>query len=124
MPLTIKAENLTAAVNDLLKEYGDDAKEIVEQTIQETAKEAAKQLKSAGSFGGSGRYQKGWKAKIVKKRATVNAVVYNASLPGLAHLLEFGHAKQNGGRTRAFTHIAPINDWAQTEALSRLEEKL
>ena len=125
MPLVIKAEALTAAVNDLLNEYGDDAKEIVEQTITNVAKEAAKNVKiNATGFGGSGKYAKGWKAKIVKKRATVNAVVYNANLPGLAHLLEFGHAKQNGGRAPAYPHIAAVNDWAQDEVMAELERNL
>lgn len=125
MPLVIKAEALTAAVNDILKEYGDDAKEIIEETITDVAREAAKNVKTnATGFNGTGKYAKGWKSKIEKKRATVNAVVYNASLPGLAHLLEFGHAKQNGGRTAAYPHIAAVNDWAQDEALNRLKEKL
>lgn len=122
--MKIRPEQLTSTVNKILEEYGDEAREIMEQTITTTAREAAKQLKSAGGFGGSGKYQKGWKAKIEKKRLNIEAYVYNAKQPGLTQLLEFGHAKQNGGRTRSFEHIAPINDWAQKEAVSRLEEKL
>ena len=122
--ITIKGNQLEAAVNNILTEYGDDAKEIIETTISKSAKEATKQLKNAGSFGGTGKYKKGWSSKIQKKRVGIEAVVYNAAAPGLAHLLEFGHAKQNGGRTRAFPHIAPINDQVQEDVVRQLEERL
>lgn len=122
--MKIEAADLAATVNKLLTEYGDDAQEILEEAITATAKEAAKQLKTAGDFEGSDQYRKGWRSKVEKKRLTIEAHVYNGKLPGLTQLLEFGHAKQNGGRTRAFPHIADINTWAQEEAVSKLEEKL
>lgn len=122
--MKIEAADLAATVNKLLAEYGDDAQEILEEAITATAKEAAKQLKTAGNFEGSDQYRKGWRSKVEKKRLTIEAHVYNGKLPGLTQLLEFGHAKQNGGRTRAFPHIADINTWAQEEAVSKLEEKL
>lgn len=124
MPQTVKADNLAAAVNDLLKEYGDEAKEIVEATITKEIKAAAKDLKSAGSFGGSGKYRKGWRTQIQKSRIGVEAVAYNAAAPGLTHLLEHGHAKQNGGRTKAYEHIGPINDRTQDDVMTELERNL
>lgn len=51
-------------------------------------------------------------------------MTYNAKHYRLTHLLEFGHAKQNGGRTRAFPHIAEVNDWAQEEVEKRMEGKI
>lgn len=122
--MRIQPSQLATTVNKILDEYGDEAREIMEETVTKTAKDAAKQLKKAGGFGGSGKYQKGWKTQIEKKRLSIEAHVYNAKLPGLTQLLEFGHAKQNGGRTRAFPHIADVNTWAQEETVSRLEAKL
>lgn len=123
--MNIKPENFASTISKILQEYGDEAREIMETTITSVGKEAAKNVKAnAAGFGGTGKYAKGWKAKIEKGRLTVEAHVYNSAQPGLPHLLEFGHAKQNGGRTIAFPHIASVNDWAQQEAVSKLEEKL
>ena len=123
MAQTIQAAELTSAINSLLDEYQKDVEKVVDQSITEVAKESAKKLKSAGSFGGSGKFKKSWSVKIEKKRVYTEATVYN-KVPGLTHLLEFGHAKQNGGRTRAFGFIAPINDEVQTEVVKKIEEKL
>ena len=122
--MKIRPEQFADAVNKILQDYGDEARETMEEIVTATAKESAKKMKSSGSFGGKGTYKKGWKAKIEKSRLSVEAVVYNPKQYYLTHLLEFGHAKQNGGRTRAFTHIEPVNDWTQEEVVSKLEEKL
>ena len=81
-------------------------------------------MRAAGSFGGTGKYRKGWKTKVEESRLSIEGTVYNGAAPGLTHLLEFGHVKQNGGRTRAFPHIAEVNDKAQEEFEKELIAKL
>ena len=39
---------------------------------------------------------------------TTDVVIHNKDLPGLPHLLEFGHAKKNGGRVAGRIHISKI----------------
>lgn len=123
MPQTVTPDQLAAVVSDILSEYGDECADVLEDSIKTVTKKAQSELKGAGSFGGTGKYRKGWKTKIEKTRISVDAVVYNAT-PGLTHLLENGHALANGGRSRAFPHIAPVNDEAQTEVIDLLERKL
>ena len=48
----------------------------------------------------------------------------DADTYALAHLLEYGHAKRNGGRVEGRTHIATVNEWAQDEAFDRVIAKL
>jgi hypothetical protein len=123
MAQTVTPDQLAAVVSDILSEYGDECADVLEDSIKTVTKKAQSELKGAGSFGGTGKYRKGWKTKIEKTRISVDAVVYNAT-PGLTHLLENGHALANGGRSRAFPHIAPVNDEAQTEVIELLERKL
>lgn len=120
---TIQPASFASAISEILSQYDDDVREIVDASITEVARDAQKKLKKSGSFGGTGEYKKSWAVKIEKKRIYTNATVYNKK-PGLTHLLEFGHVKQNGGRTRAFPHIAPVNDAVQDEVIKHIEEKL
>lgn len=114
------------AINDLLDEYGDEVANVMESTIKEVAKDATKELRNSGSFNNiTGKYRRSWSNVVTVENLTVKARVYAKSPEyRLTHLLEFGHAKQNGGRTKAFPHIEPVNRWVGDEVISRLENKL
>lgn len=117
------AEDLQVKIMALLEEYAEQADEAINEVIPKVAKDAAKQLRNT-SPKQDGSYAKGWMAKVEKTRLGVSGIVYNKDYPGLVHLLEFGHAKRNGGRTRAFPHVAPVNEWAEKEVVQRIEEAL
>ena len=117
------AEDLQVKIMALLEEYAEQAEDAINEVIPKVAKDAAKQLRNT-SPKDTGDYAKGWKVKTEKTRLGVTGIVYNKDYPGLVHLLEFGHAKRNGGRTRAFPHVAPVNEWAEKEVVQRIEEAL
>ena len=123
MAQTIRPAELASSISSILEDYKGDVDKIVGEAITDVAKATVKTMKTAGTFGGTGKFKKSWSVKIEKKRLYTDATVYNKK-PGLTHLLEFGHAKQNGGRTKAFDFIAPVNDKVQTEVIERIEEKL
>ena len=122
---TIEPAQLSAAVQDLLDEYGDEAIEANNEAIRAVAKDVTRDLKKAGSFGGTGAYRKALKAEIKQTRISVSATI-GAVAPHyrLTHLLEFGHAKKNGGRTTAFNFVKPINDSVEQRYREKLEELL
>lgn len=121
----IKADDFSSVCKKILDQYGDDCREAVIDTVKEVAKESAKELKSAGDFNNrTGAYRKGWTSKVQTSRLGAEGVVYNKSSYYLTHLLEFGHAKQNGGRTRAFAHIEPVEKDTERKLMEVLEKKL
>lgn len=117
--VTCDAEKFSTTAHQMLEEFEGNCNTAVREAIVETADKIVEILKSAGDFGGT-KYRRSWKSKIVQTRMSTQAIVHNAKHYRLTHLLEFGHAKQNGGRTRAFPHIEPINERSR----DLFEEKL
>ena len=98
----------------------EDYKKVTEETVKETVTEVAdgaRDVAKSGSPSDTGEYRKGW---AVKKVLTV----YNRNKSSLTHLLEKGHAKRGGGRTRAIVHIAPAEEYAQETLVRELERKM
>ena len=122
--MKIDSQALAATINGYLEEYGDDVREAIEASSKKVAKEVVKELKQGGGFGGTGEFNKGWTSKTEQTRLGSGTVVYNKSQPGLAHLLEFGHAKANGGRTKAYNFIAPINDSIEDKFVTAFEQSI
>lgn len=122
----IKAEDFASTVKKYLDEYAQDVDQTMAKVVTETALEAEQELHGAGGFKGT-KYKRSWDTKIEKKRLYIEAHVFNKK-GQLTHLLEHGHVLARGGRivgnTRAFEHIAPVNDKAQKKVEEELLEKL
>lgn len=89
--------------------------EISTQAIEQAAKETVRYLKANSPKGTrkNKKYAMTWKADKNKHFTGAykwSMTVYNDKNYRLTHLLEYGHAKQNGGRTNAQPHIAPAEE--------------
>ena len=121
--LTIAPNEFAESINKLLDEYGDEVSEKAAATAKKVATKGKKMVKQNGLSHWIG-YNSGWAVKTESDRLTFKAVIHNKKYYRLTHLLEFGHAKVNGGRTRSFPHIGPVNDWVHEEYLKELEAQL
>lgn len=118
------ADDFAIQIMEVLEEYNAKVARTVREVLPEVAKEASKMVKSRAPVR-SGEYRKGWRQKTTFNELGVEAVVYNANLPGFTQLLEKGHAKRGGGRVPpAAEHIKPAEEWVKTEAVKKLEEAL
>lgn len=103
----------------IIKELNADVQKALEETARELAKEGVERLKRT-SPKRTGKYAKGW----TSKKQDDAIIIHTKNKPGLTHLLEKGHAKRNGGRTKPIKHIEPVEEYLKKEMERRVEEKL
>ena len=117
--------NFREIVDNLLSnEYYPQVVQAVTDVVPKVAREAASKLRSE-SPRRKGKYATGWTSKIEKGRIRVGATVYGKhGTYQLAHLLEHGHAKRNGGRVGGIVHIAPVEEWAINKAYDDIIDRI
>lgn len=126
MARRIPIDRLTAEVEKILDEYGDNVRENLGDIVKQMSKKGAATLRSQSraTFGGTGKYAKGWTSTAQTGRLSAQGTIYNGDLPGLPHLLEFGHANRSGGRTPGRVHIATVEQQLISEFESKVKSKL
>lgn len=123
----VTIDSLGTEIQRILQEYEADVENIAEDALKEVGKAGLSALKSSArsTFGGKGEYASGWKLKEEKSGlGGYKITLHNAKVPGLPHLLEYGHAKVGGGRVPGREHIAPVEQEMIDSIQSMLEEKL
>ena len=118
----MKIADLSKALEKELNDFLEEEKDVVYKAVRETAKEVKDEIAENAPVGRREKYAKSWRSKETDHSLTTTGYVVYATANGyrLAHLLEFGHAKCGGGRTRAIAHIAP----AEQHGIESLEMKL
>lgn len=136
-------DKLSEEVRALLDDYSRELLVSMDDVIKSVSKAGAKALRaqSKQTFGGSGKYAKGWTYTVGKdlsgsedtalvsvKGRRIKGIIYNKDVPGLPHLLEYGHLNRNGARTGSKTpgrpHISKIEDWLVENLESEMVKRL
>ena len=116
----VRIDQMAHVIMEGLQEYADLATDDMKAAVKKAGDEAKKDVQ-AGAPVKSGKYKKSWTVKTTKENSnSLEVTVHSRNRYQLAHLLEFGHAKRGGGRTRAFPHIAP----AEAKAAELLEKEV
>ena len=117
-----RIDQMAHVIMEGLQEYADLATEDMKAAVKKAGNKAKSDVQ-AGAPVMTGKYKKSWVVKTTKENANAMEVtVHSKNRYQLAHLLEFGHAKRCGGRTRAFPHIVPAEE-AAAELLEKEVEK-
>lgn len=120
-------EKLDKAIGDILEEYGDDVRDVLDDAVKDVTKKGAAAVRQGVQevgFVRTGVYKKGWASRVEENRMGAQGTIYNRTKPGLAHLLENGHAKRGGGRVEGKPHIKPVEDRIAQEFGARVEAKI
>ena len=120
MSRTVSIGEMADAIMEDLQEYADAAAMDVKAAVRKSANTVKRQIGEKAPVGKTGRYAKSWRVKTTEENSQkLVQTVHSPKRYMLAHLLEKGHAKRNGGRTKAIPHIAPAEQ-AGAEQLESL----
>ena len=115
MTQTIKIDQLADTVMKGMEEYAKLAVDDLKADVQKIESTAPKK---------TGKYSKSWAIKKTRETSDSIQIVVHSKRYQLTHLLEFGHAKRGGGRTRAFPHIAPAEQAGIEQLIRDIERDL
>ena len=117
-------DDMAAEIMSGLQEYADLADTEMKKAVKKTATEVKKEI-AANAPVKSGRYKKSWTTKTAKENShTLEMTVHSKERYQLAHLLEKGHAKRNGGRVSGKPHISPAEAHGEEMLTQLIEEAL
>lgn len=121
---TIRIDQLADTVMKGLEDYAKLAASDLKTDVQKAGKKVKEQIESTAPKD-TGKYAKSWAVKKVKETSdSIEVVVHSKTRYQLTHLLEFGHAKRNGGRVAARPHIAAAEQAGMEQLQREIERDL
>lgn len=124
----VSVDKMADAVLEALQEYVDEAEDDLKDVVGKVAKEGRKKLKATSPRGTGtwrGHYADHWSTTYEREgNGKFKYTIHNRRKYQLAHLLEFGHANRDGGRTPAIEHIKPVEEWCVEECEDRIKKEL
>jgi len=122
-----KTGSVAVQLKEILDEYSVEVKRATNNSMDVVAKQGVAKLK-ATSPRRTGEYAKGWHIKRERGSGGINTVTIHNRVYQLTHLLENGHIVRNKkgtyGRFNGIKHIAPVEEWAQSELPAEIEREL
>lgn len=116
----VSIDQMASAIMEGLQDYADLATDDLKTAVKKAGTTVRKQIQATAPSD-TGKYAKSWSVKSTKETSnSLEVTIYSKNRYQLAHLLEYGHAKRGGGRTKAQPHIAP----AEEAAISQLERDI
>ena len=103
MNQTIKIDQLADTVMKGMEDYAKLVVDDLKADVQKAGKTVKQQIESTAPKK-TGKYSKSWMIKKTRETSDSIQIVVHSKRYQLTHLLEFGHAKRGGGRTRAFAY--------------------
>lgn len=121
----VTVDDLAHAIESELNDYSEEITKGIKDKVNVVAKEVNEEIKNHVTFNNrTGDYVKSFALKTTFDSKNTRIKTWYVKKPHyrLTHLLEKGHAKVNGGRTKAYPHIKYGEELAQKRMVELSEE--
>jgi len=120
------ADEFDNELEQMLNSYSLEVENAVDTAAEKCAKQVNKVIKKHCTFGGTGEYIRAFRIEKVKSSTLTIGRRWYVKKPyfRLTHLLEDGHAKRNGGRTKAYPHIKYGEEFAKANYENYVKEEV
>ncbi|WP_420768755.1 HK97 gp10 family phage protein [Parageobacillus thermoglucosidasius] len=102
----IRIDQLADEIVSAVREYTEDVASAVDKKVDEVANKVLKEAQALAPKR-TGEYAKTFVKTKEGGYGEHRRIIWNKKHYRRVHLLEFGHAKVNGGRVQAFPHLRP-----------------
>ena len=116
----VSVDQMADVIMEELNKFSETGIEEVKKAVKKGGKIVKDDINASAPVR-TGKYAKSRTYKVTSEdSSSIEVTVYSPSRYMLAHLLENGHAKRNGGRVAARVHIAP----AEQHGVKELETQI
>ena len=125
MATKVTVDNMADTIVEWLTEYSEEVTEVAKDVVDEISEGAMQETKDHITWKDN-KYSKSFalKTSFEDRRNKRNTWYVKAPHYRLTHLLEFGHATRNGGRTRAYPHVKYGDDFVRNNFERLLKERI
>lgn len=125
MAKNIQANELANTVTEWLTQYNEEVTEAAKEAVDELAQGVMNEIKNHITWQDK-KYSNSFalKTSFEDKRNKRNTWYVKSPHYRLTHLLEFGHATRNGGRTKAYPHVKYGDQYLYDNYERVLKEKI
>ncbi|CCO08272.1 HK97 gp10 family phage protein [Desulforamulus hydrothermalis] len=117
----VSIDQLASAITRAVRDYTGDVKVGIEAEVKSTADKVLKEVKRLAPKR-TGEYARTFVKTNKSLPGKQRYVVWNKKHYRRVHLLEFGHAKVDGGRVQAYPHLRPAHDKYTKEMLENIKQ--
>jgi hypothetical protein len=105
----ISIDQLANEITNAVREYTEDVSKAIEKKVDKVANEVLRETKALAPKQ-TGEYANTFVKTKEGGYGEHRRIIWNKKHYRRVHLLEFGHAKVNGGRVQAYPHLRPAYD--------------
>jgi hypothetical protein len=122
----IDEDEFAVTMNRILENIDDDVNSGIRPAVSAACRAGKQAVKTnipkSGIRSRTGTYASSWRYRTQGRKLVARGEIGSATRAGLVHLLEKGHAKMGGGRTRAFPHVIEGKKVADRKLMEELEK--